>query len=68
MLVCQCKGVSEQTVREVVRAGARSCRQVARACGAGRTCGGCHSLVREIIHDECETAPLRLEEIVVAAG
>ena len=68
MLVCQCKVVSEQTVREVVRDGAQSCRQVARACGAGRTCGGCRPLVREIIDEECDATALRTRQLVVAAG
>lgn len=68
MIVCQCKGVSDRTVREVVRAGAHSCRQVARACGAGRTCGGCQPAVRKIIEDECDPVALRVERVGVAAG
>ncbi|HJO22938.1 MAG: (2Fe-2S)-binding protein [Myxococcota bacterium] len=68
MLVCQCKGVSDRTVREVVRAGARSGREVARACGAGRSCGGCRPLVREIIEDERDTTAIGIQELVVAAG
>jgi bacterioferritin-associated ferredoxin len=53
MIICHCERVSERTVRHAVRDGARSCRQVARACDAGRDCGGCRSLIREII--ECES-------------
>ncbi len=49
MIVCQCNGVSDQEIRRVVREGACSVSAVARECGAGACCGGCHEGVREII-------------------
>ena len=52
MLVCHCNGVSDRTIRKVVREGARSTAQVAYACGAGACCGGCEDTVRQIIHAE----------------
>ena len=58
MIVCQCKAVSEHAVREAVREGARSCRQVTRACEAGRICGGCRPLIREIIETESPPSPI----------
>lgn len=54
MLVCHCYGVSDKRIRELVRQGARSGRDVARACGAGTGCGGCRLLVREILDAELE--------------
>jgi bacterioferritin-associated ferredoxin len=54
MLVCHCYGVSDSHIRDLVRKGARSGREVARACGAGTGCGGCRLLVREILDDELE--------------
>ena len=58
MIVCHCKAVSEYAVREAVREGARSCRQVTRACEAGRICGGCRPLIREIIETESPPSPI----------
>jgi bacterioferritin-associated ferredoxin len=65
VIVCHCKAVSDHAIREAVREGARSCRQVGRACQAGRTCGGCRPLIREIIETESEPLPLfpSLEEL-----
>jgi bacterioferritin-associated ferredoxin len=58
MIVCHCNGVSERAIRDVVRSGACSVRQVARACHAGRVCGGCHPAIREIIGGERDSEPL----------
>ena len=58
MIICHCKAVSERTVREAVREGARSCRQVTRSCEAGRICGGCRPLIREIIEAESPPSPI----------
>jgi bacterioferritin-associated ferredoxin len=52
VIVCHCKGLSDRDIRAAVRDGARSCRQVGRACEAGRTCGGCRPVIRELIRDE----------------
>jgi bacterioferritin-associated ferredoxin len=52
MLVCHCNGISDRTIRKVVRRGANTAREVAHACGAGACCGGCADAVREIIHAE----------------
>jgi len=49
MLVCQCNGVSDRTIRRVVRAGAGTVRQVAQGCGAGAACGDCAETIRELI-------------------
>jgi len=56
MLVCQCNGVSDRTVRRVIRDGAISLSEVSRACGAGSCCGGCHSTVEKMIRSESMAA------------
>ena len=58
MIVCHCYGVSEERVRESVRAGASSPEQVGRACFAGRGCGSCRERLVAVI--ESETAELLL--------
>ena len=49
MYVCLCKGVTSQTVSEVVAQGASTTKKVAKACGAGSECGRCRRTVRAII-------------------
>ncbi len=55
MLICHCNGVSERTVRRVVREGARSVSDVGHACGAGTCCQGCSHRIAKIIHSERHT-------------
>ncbi|MBW2233280.1 MAG: (2Fe-2S)-binding protein [Deltaproteobacteria bacterium] len=52
MLICHCNGVSDRTIRRVVREGATSVGEVGRACGAGACCGGCANAVKKLIHTE----------------
>ena len=64
MLICHCNGVSDRTIRRVVREGANSVREVGRACGAGTCCQGCTEVIGEIInaeqrrHASAEAAPM----------
>ena len=61
MLVCHCKAVSDREVRDAIREGASTRRQVARACGAGSRCGGCRPIVAELLEEECADDALGLE-------
>jgi bacterioferritin-associated ferredoxin len=57
MLVCQCSGISDRTIRRVVRAGASTVGQVTQGCGAGAYCGGCTEAIRDLIQvDAVENA------------
>ncbi|HKP42325.1 (2Fe-2S)-binding protein [Mycobacterium sp.] len=49
MYVCLCLGVTSDTVRRAVEAGASTSKQVADVCGAGSQCGRCRRTVRAII-------------------
>lgn len=49
MFVCLCRGVTSQAVADAVAGGARTTKQVAKACGAGADCGRCRQTVRAII-------------------
>ena len=62
MIVCQCNGVSDRTIRRAVRGGASSCREIARTCNAGTFCGGCRPAIAELIREEQSDA------VVEAAG
>ncbi|MDE0884724.1 MAG: (2Fe-2S)-binding protein [Myxococcota bacterium] len=58
MMVCQCNGVSDRTVRRVIRAGASTVGQVARSCGAGASCGGCEIAIRGLLRSEAQEREL----------
>jgi len=49
VIICHCKGINDRTIRNAVRDGATTQRQVALACSAGRSCGGCTPAIREIL-------------------
>ena len=55
MLVCQCNGVSDRTIRKAVRAGAVTVDDVGQACEAGTCCGGCADSIAEVIHSEASS-------------
>jgi bacterioferritin-associated ferredoxin len=54
MIICQCSGVSDRTIRKAVRDGANNRNDVVRACTAGKACGGCAPAIDEIIEAERE--------------
>ncbi len=54
MIVCQCNGVSDRTIRKAVRDGASTRTDVVRTCTAGEACGGCAPAIDEIIEAERE--------------
>lgn len=51
MLVCHCRGISDRQIRRLVKEGATSTRDVARATGAGMRCGGCRSNVKQVVNE-----------------
>ncbi len=54
MLVCHCRGITDRQIRRLVRDGACSARDVARATGAGLRCGGCRSNVKQVVDEAVE--------------
>ncbi len=52
MLVCHCHGVTDRQIRRLVRNGATTESDIARACGAGSCCGGCQNVVRKLVRIE----------------
>jgi len=54
MIVCHCQAVTDRAIRNAVRDGARCRRSVARACAAGRSCGGCTHAIDEIVRSELD--------------
>ena len=61
MIVCSCLAVTDREIRRLARAGARSPRQLAEACGVGTCCGGCRPSVRAILAEvEAAREPIAL--------
>jgi len=54
MLVCHCRGITDRQIRRLVRDGAGSTRDIARATGAGLRCGDCRSNVKQVVDDAVE--------------
>lgn len=52
MIICQCNGVSDRTIRKAIRNGASSHKDIFRACTAGMDCGSCAPAIDEIIKAE----------------
>jgi len=49
MYICLCLGVTTTTVQQAIDAGARSTKQVEKACEAGSVCGLCRHTIRTMI-------------------
>ena len=58
MIVCHCNRVTDRTIRDSIRDGANTRSEVAMACRAGRSCGGCVGTIDKILNAEsrCDCA------------
>ena len=52
MIVCLCKAVSERTLREAIRAGARTIADLAEATSASTDCGTCAEHLDDLLIEE----------------
>jgi bacterioferritin-associated ferredoxin len=57
MFVCMCLAVTEQEIRDCVRAGARTVEEVGELSLAGTGCGGCHESIEMILEGEGISSP-----------
>jgi bacterioferritin-associated ferredoxin len=48
MIVCQCAGVTDTTIRRLVEDGIGSLNQIIRLTGAGRCCAPCRDEIRTL--------------------
>jgi bacterioferritin-associated ferredoxin len=51
MWLCLCNGVNHETVSDAIEHGARSVRDIGRACQAGTTCRGCVPILAKLLRD-----------------
>ncbi len=52
VIVCHCRRVTDRHIRQAVRQGACTLGEVARACQAGGSCGGCAAAIEVILRAE----------------
>ena len=52
--ICNCNGVSKETIRKCVSSGKRNLKAVMEKTRAGTGCGSCKLLVRELVEWACE--------------
>jgi bacterioferritin-associated ferredoxin len=60
VIVCHCNAVSDRSVAAAVAAGACSVAELARRCGAGLDCGGCHRRLEQLLE--------RIDRLVTTAA
>lgn len=48
-LICHCEAVGEQTILSVIGPECVDIGDLARRCGAGARCGGCHPALAELL-------------------
>ena len=51
MIVCICKGLSDNAIHGVIREGAETVEEIGDACGAGTDCGTCQGSLEELISE-----------------
>ena len=68
MIVCQCEAVTDRDIRQSMAEGACTLREVARACGAGRRCGGCLPVVEALLVQPVEHANRSRPAVALAAA
>ncbi|HEX6276931.1 MAG TPA: (2Fe-2S)-binding protein [Polyangiaceae bacterium] len=57
VIVCHCQAVSDRAIRACALKGACSLEEVGDATGAGTCCGGCHSVIEEIVRECAAEGP-----------
>lgn len=68
MIVCHCHGVTDREIRACVQNGACSPDDVGDHCGASTGCGGCRSLVAEIVQGERRRLMVLKSDVTAAAA
>jgi bacterioferritin-associated ferredoxin len=49
MIVCSCRAVNERTIAAAIDAGAATCHDIIRSCGAGSKCGSCVTTIAQLL-------------------
>lgn len=49
MIVCLCEGVNDREIQSSIEDGSRNLEAIGRQCGAGTSCGHCHSELKRML-------------------
>ena len=49
MFVCHCRAVTDGVIRACIQGGACSVKDLGERCGAGTRCGGCLSVLNQLL-------------------
>jgi len=52
MIVCHCARVTDRAIQQLIRAGARSVKEIVTQSGAGRCCAPCRDEIAALIAAE----------------
>ena len=56
MIICQCAGVTDSTIRGLIEAGASSVTDITRVCGAGACCPACREEIARLLYSTLEAS------------
>lgn len=66
MIICECTGTSDATIRALAREGVTKVSEVTRRCGAGGCCQSCRPRIARILKGSA-AAPAAAETVVLPA-
>lgn len=49
MILCQCKGVTDATIKKLINEGASTLSAIVKTCGAGRRCAPCRAEIASML-------------------
>ena len=58
MFVCHCRAVTDGAIRACIQGGACSVKELGERCGAGTRCGGCHSVLFQLLAEGMVIEPV----------
>jgi bacterioferritin-associated ferredoxin len=59
MILCQCVGVTDCTIKTLIADGASSVAEITRRCGAGRCCAPCREEIAALLYRTCDSPHTR---------
>src|SRR3990172_11441711 len=66
MVLCQCVGVTDTTIKEIIANGARTLGEISRRCGAGRCCLSCREEICALLYTH--VTPTHTEDTLRSEG
>ncbi len=68
MYVCICKGVTENQIRDAIRGGLCTRKEISRCLKVGTTCGKCNQEVRNLLRHSLSASSLNFNSLLEEGG